>query len=73
MTLQVFEVYRFEDVTGVSGTGTVMEGIVLSDGSALTAWVNSPVKTCTYWPGGLDEIKRIHGHDGKSVVLLHDT
>lgn len=65
-----FVLMRFEDETGVSGTGAVAEGIEFSDGSVAMRW-RSHVKSTTFFES-LRALEAIHGHDGKSRVLFLD-
>jgi hypothetical protein len=63
---QTFELIRHEDVSGVSGTGTVAEGCVFSDGSVALRW-HGPNPSTAVWPN-LDGILAVHGHAGATVV-----
>lgn len=64
--MRMFVVIREEDVTGVSGTGVVAEGIEFSDGTCVIRWRvgNYPCST-TMWNSTEDALK-IHGHDGRT-------
>lgn len=70
MDARRFQLYRREDVTGVSGTGVVADGVMWPDGSASLKWrgENSSV---VFWLT-LESLTKIHGHDGKTVVLWLD-
>jgi hypothetical protein len=68
-----FYLWRDRDFTGVSGTGTVAEGVLFSDGTVVLVWtVFSPsVVVRTPRVEGQDvmaEVVRIHGHDGWTRV-----
>jgi hypothetical protein len=58
---------RDEDVTGVSGTGVVAEGIQFSDGTVALRWVVGEHRSTVFWPN-IEAVKAIHGHDGRTHV-----
>lgn len=67
-----FRLVRTEDATGVSGTGVVAEGVVFSDGWAVTHWLDcEPVNelTITTWLNkGHDGVVKVHGHNGSTRI-----
>lgn len=63
---------RQEDVSGVSGTGTVGEIVEFSDGHAALHWTGSRYPWTTPCPDGIDAIRNIHGHGGKTRVVPLD-
>lgn len=63
-----FYLLRDEDVSGVSGTGIVAYGVVLPSGRAVMEW-NSRWQTITVF-SSLDQVRRIHGHEGRTKVCL---
>jgi hypothetical protein len=65
-----FELRREEDVTGVSGTGTVAGGIVWDDGKVAMRWFTNINSTVLY--DSLDDVNYIHGHDGRTKVVMID-
>lgn len=72
---QPFIVWRHEDVTGVSGDGMkVGEGVLFSDGWAVTHWLPTLVKdqpsTVTWYYKGMEPPLEIHGHDGKTEIFF---
>ncbi len=69
-TFRRWELHRFEDVSGVSGTGKIVEGVEFSNGKCAFTWMGE-------WPtvtvaNSLDEVRRIHGHGGRTVVIYVD-
>lgn len=70
MKPQTFELVRYVDVSGVSGTGTIAEGCVFTDGSVALRWHGSNPSTAI-WPN-LDSIIAVHGHRGATVVRWLD-
>jgi hypothetical protein len=67
---QTFELVRYADISGVSGTGTVAEGCVFTDGSVALRWHGDNPSTAV-WPD-LDSILAVHGHCGATVVRWLD-
>jgi len=61
---RTFKIFRDEDISGVSGTGFICEGVVFSDGHAAIHWTGSPYPTTTPHPDGLDSVLYIHNHKG---------
>ena len=68
--MRSFDLVRDEDVTGISGTGRVAEGVVFTDGSAVLRWLTAHRST-TVFPS-LETLETIHGHGGKTRVAFHD-
>jgi len=65
-SLRRFHFVRTEDVSGVSGTGVVGEGVEFSCGKVAFTWLSHMGAVTTY-----DNIKTfvsIHGHEGKGQV-----
>lgn len=69
--LTTFKLVRREDVTGISGTGVIAYGCHFPYGAVLE-W-NTAVKSISYYPQGIAQIERLHGHDGKTVVEMDVT
>lgn len=65
-----FVVERLEDVSGVSGTGVVAEGVEFTDGTVVLRWRTNLVSTAIY--NSVDDLKAIHGHDGRSQIIWID-
>ena len=70
MNPRPFELVRFTDVSGVSGTGVVAEGCVFTDGSVALRWHGANPSTAI-WPD-LESILAVHGHCGATVVRWLD-
>lgn len=60
-------VERDIDVSGVTGTGSVSEFVIATDGRLVIFW---PVGVGV-WPSLEDAIK-VHGHDGKTRFVILD-
>lgn len=61
---RTFRIFRDEDISGVSGTGFIVEGAVFSDGHAVTHFTGSKYPTTTAYPEGLDAVLWIFNHKG---------
>jgi hypothetical protein len=64
---RIFFLYRQTDVTGVSGTGIVAEGVQFSDGTCAMRWRTEISSTAVY--ASLEDLVKIHGHDGATVPI----
>lgn len=64
--MKLFDLVRDEDESGVSGTGTVAQGVVFDDGTAVIRWLTKFASTAVY--NSVDELIAIHGHGGKTIV-----
>ena len=62
-----FALYREEDVSGVSGPGTVAHGCEFADGTVVLRWLGKDASTVVW--GSLDAAMRVHGHDGRTRVV----
>lgn len=64
-----FVLVRDQDVSGVSGTGVVANGILWPDGQAVIHWTGSAYPTTTPHPGGMESVLAVHGHNGATRVV----
>ena len=71
MSARQFYLVRHRDPTGKSGVGIVGEGIQWSGGTAHLHWLTE-WETFVHWPGGVEEILAVHGHDGATVIRWLD-
>lgn len=67
-----FELHRHEDVTGVSGTGVVAEGVVFRDGVAVLRWLGEWPTSVVWHERGVDSIEHVHGHSGATDIVWLD-
>lgn len=65
-----FVLYRHCDVTGVSGTGVVAEGVVYSDDCVSLRWTSR--RPCTTVWNSVEDILAVHGHAGRTDVRWID-
>ena len=68
--MRTFILYRVIDVSGVSGTGVVAEGVEFSDGLCVCRWVTSTATTTVY--NSIEDVRSIHGHDGATKIIFED-
>jgi hypothetical protein len=68
--MKLFHFYRIEDHSGVSGTGPVVEGVEFTNGWCALRWITKNSSVCFYQ--SLQEVKAIHGHGGKTEIVIHD-
>lgn len=62
-----FALYRHQDVTGVSGEGTVAHGVRFADGQVVIRWLGDKASTVVW--DSLDLAMSVHGHDGRTRVV----
>lgn len=68
-----FVLVRDTDVSGVSGTGVVANGIEWPDGDAAIHWTGSDYPTTTPHPGGIASVLALHGHGGATRIVWEPT
>lgn len=62
--MRQFHLVRDVDVTGISGTGVVAEGVEFTDGWVAMHWTTSLMSWCFYRSAA--ELEEIHGHNGST-------
>lgn len=65
-----FQLHRDIDVSGVTGTGTVADGVTWPDGTVSIRW-RGPRPSTVSW-GNLDDPEAIHGHGGATRFVWLD-
>jgi hypothetical protein len=66
--MKQFYLQRNEDESGVSGTGIVAEGVIFTDGKCAMRWLTDIASTAVY--NSIQDITYIHGHNGKTKVVI---
>lgn len=66
--MRKFWLERDVDVSGISGTGVVAEGIIFSDGVCVVRWNSGPHMSTVVWPS-IDDVVAIHGHGGATRIM----
>jgi len=64
--MRAFRLYRSRDMSGVSGTGYVAEGVEFSDGLVVLRWTSSTPTTEIH--PDIDALLLLHGHYGSTRV-----
>ncbi len=64
--MRTFKMVRTKDISGVSGTGEVAEGVVFKDGQAILSWFGQHHSIAVY--PSIDDLIYIHGHEGKTRI-----
>lgn len=73
--LRTFTLYRDEDVSGVSGTGIVVEGVVFSSGVTIVHWLTPPPRGSINIFDSFEQFMQIHvgSHpENRSVIEFGD-
>jgi len=65
--MRKFILERTEDESGVSGTGTVAEGVEFSNGKVAMSWLTDTSSLGIY--ECIEHVTYIHGHGGKTKVV----
>ena len=65
--MRTFIMVRDEDVSGVSGTGVVADGVVFPDGTVAIRW-RGDARSTVVW-ATLAEAEAVHGHDGRTRFI----
>lgn len=68
--MRAFTLERDIDETGISGTGTVAEGIEFSDGTVALRWLSANPTSVVFHDHGLDSVRAVHGHGGSTRVVF---
>lgn len=70
---RAFVLERHTDVSGVSGIGTVAEGVEFSDGTVALRWTSAWPTSVVFHDRGIGAVEAVHGHDGKTRIVWADT
>lgn len=65
-----FKLLRIRDVSGVSGTGVVAEGVVFTNGKCAVTWYGKIASVTVY--NSFKECEQIHGH-GSDTKFVYDS
>lgn len=67
-----FHLVRNEDVSGVSGTGVVAEGVEFWDGACAMRWREPQGHQSTSFYADIEDVIAIHGHNGATSIRFLD-
>ncbi|MDX2948032.1 hypothetical protein [Streptomyces caniscabiei] len=65
-----FHLQRTTDITGVSGTGRVADGVLWPDGTVSIRWRGERPSTVAW--DRLADAEHVHGHGGHTVIVWDD-
>lgn len=68
-----FILQRDVDVSGVSGTGVVAEGVEFSSGVVALTWLSDWPTSVVFHDRGMASVEAIHGHAGSTRIVYLDT
>lgn len=66
-----FELHRAIDVSGVSGTGVVADGVEFGDGVVVLRW-RGEFPSVVFHDRGIESVVHVHGHGGSTKVVWLD-
>lgn len=64
--MRYFQLYRDRDISGVSGTGRVAEGVEFHDGQVCLSWYGKHHVIGVY--PSIKDVAAIHGHEGATRI-----
>jgi len=67
-----FELHRITDITGVSGTGVVADGVVFPDGVVALRWRSDWPTSVVFHDRGIESVQAVHGHGGATRIVWLD-
>ena len=68
-----FELHRHEDVSGISGTGVVAEGVAFSgNGPVALRWTSEWPTSVVFHDKGVESLEAVHGHNGRTEIVWLD-
>ena len=74
--MRAFVLHRDADISGVSGTGVVAEGVEFSDGVVALRWIVPPgvpghgfPTSVVFHDNGIQSVEKIHGHSGATRIV----
>jgi hypothetical protein len=62
-----FVLRRTVDVSGISGTGDVADGVLWPDGTASIRW-RGEHPSVVFWDRGRVSVEHVHGHGGATTI-----
>lgn len=65
--MRTFKLHRLIDVSGVSGSGIVAEGVEFKNGQCALHWLTR-FESIGLYPSR-DVLMQVHGHDGATVLV----
>jgi len=66
--MRMFQLVRDVDVSGVSGTGVVAEGVEFTSGVVALTWRSEWPTSVVFHDRGIASVEAIHGHGGATRI-----
>jgi hypothetical protein len=67
---KLFKLIRQEDVSGISGTGVVAEGVAFESGQVVICWLCPPYSVAIF--DSPQSVLAVHGHNGCTQLVWED-
>lgn len=68
---RLFRLERHTDISGISGTGHIADGVLWPDGTATLRWLGEHPST-VFWDRGHTSVDHIHGHGGATSIVFDE-
>lgn len=65
--MRTFNLVRHTDVSGISGTGVVAQGVEFNDGTVAMRWITGEHRSTVLWDD-IESVVAIHGHGGATEL-----
>lgn len=73
MSMKRIELHRDVDETGISGTGLVAEGVWWVESNIIALrWLSAWPTSVVFHERGMESIEAVHGHNGKTRIVVID-
>lgn len=72
MNIRRFYLQRDADVSGISGTGVVAEGVEFTDRTVIIRWTTGQHRSTVTWES-IAAVEAIHGHGGATRIVWIDS
>lgn len=66
--MRMFHLVREEDVSGISGTGRVAQGVEFDDGTVAMRWMTEWPTSVVFHDRGAEALEAVHGHNGRTRI-----
>lgn len=67
LVAKLFELHRYDDHTGVSGTGVVAQGVEFGNGKCVVQWLGKWDSTVVH--KSIKQVIHLHGHGGMTKIV----
>jgi hypothetical protein len=63
-----FKLIRDEDITGMSGTGHVGDGVQFENDVVVLRWRTEWPTSVVFYDRGVESVEALHGHNGRTHI-----